>query len=266
MPVTARRLVTGLLVLGVCSALAACARSRDASPSGESMEPGCLQSCCDPATRSGTCWPLLTEAADLDWTERLRSVIAERIRPAPGDQVADIGAGMGWFAKILADRVGATGRVYATDIDPRAIRQLGVLRRPQIEPRLVTDPVDTGLDDIPTGSLSLMLMINSVTVMDSGTGPTGTPRGNDLAYLARLARTLKPGGRFLYHQDWLERDNPRREDVIAMFARAGLGEAVEVPLPADMPERVCMCFTGTPRARTRGYVLEFTRTAAPDGP
>ena len=42
----------------------------------------------------------------------------------PGKNVADIGAGSGWFTARAAKRVGATGTVYAVDINPEAIRYI----------------------------------------------------------------------------------------------------------------------------------------------
>jgi ubiquinone/menaquinone biosynthesis C-methylase UbiE len=38
-----------------------------------------------------------------------------------GSNVADIGAGSGWFTVRAAKRVGARGTVYAVDINPEAI-------------------------------------------------------------------------------------------------------------------------------------------------
>ena len=42
----------------------------------------------------------------------------------PGKSVADIGAGSGWFTVRAAKRVTATGRVFAVDINPEAIRYI----------------------------------------------------------------------------------------------------------------------------------------------
>ncbi len=42
----------------------------------------------------------------------------------PGKNVADIGAGSGWFTVRAARRVTATGRVYAVEINPEAIRYI----------------------------------------------------------------------------------------------------------------------------------------------
>ncbi|HEY3975528.1 MAG TPA: class I SAM-dependent methyltransferase [Candidatus Sulfotelmatobacter sp.] len=76
---------------------------------------------------------------------------------APGKNVADIGAGSGWFTVRAARRVGARGLVYAVDINPEAIRHIGeraqneglqnvktILSKPD-DPLLPSDSVDAVL-------------------------------------------------------------------------------------------------------------------------
>jgi predicted methyltransferase len=48
-----------------------------------------------------------------------RAIAALNIRP--GQMIADIGAGSGYYTLRLADAVGARGRVYATDIQPEML-------------------------------------------------------------------------------------------------------------------------------------------------
>jgi len=50
--------------------------------------------------------------------------VMEILGVAPGSVVADIGAGSGWFTVRVAKRVTETGRVYAVDINPEAIRYI----------------------------------------------------------------------------------------------------------------------------------------------
>src|SRR5258707_13466825 len=42
----------------------------------------------------------------------------------PGKNVADVGAGSGWFTVRAARRVGDSGRVFAVDINPEAVRYI----------------------------------------------------------------------------------------------------------------------------------------------
>lgn len=75
----------------------------------------------------------------------------------PGKNVADIGAGGGWFTVRAAQRVTDTGRVYAVDINPEAIRYIDdrakkeqlhnvktILSRPD-DALLPADTIDTAL-------------------------------------------------------------------------------------------------------------------------
>ena len=50
------------------------------------------------------------------------SQVMDLLGITPGKAVADIGAGSGWFAVRAARRVTQTGKVYAIDINPEAIR------------------------------------------------------------------------------------------------------------------------------------------------
>lgn len=50
--------------------------------------------------------------------------VIETLDLEPGDHVADLGAGEGYFSFFLADAVGPTGRVYAVEIDPEALATL----------------------------------------------------------------------------------------------------------------------------------------------
>ncbi len=50
--------------------------------------------------------------------------VVHRLQLRPGQRVADIGAGTGYFTALLARAVGSGGRVYAVDIDPQAVRYM----------------------------------------------------------------------------------------------------------------------------------------------
>ncbi|HEV2717644.1 MAG TPA: methyltransferase domain-containing protein, partial [Terriglobales bacterium] len=58
--------------------------------------------------------------------ERLQiNRVMDLLGVADGKNVADIGAGSGWFTVRAARRVGKGGVVYAVDINPEAIRYIG---------------------------------------------------------------------------------------------------------------------------------------------
>jgi len=128
-----------------------------------------------------------------DWLDREERDIEEAPDAAiaaldlePGLVVADVGAGSGYMSVRMARRVGATGRVYATDIQPEMIALL--------EERLADEkvanvtPVLGLLDDpkLPDGALDLELLVD---VYHEFSEPQKMLRG--------LRKALKPGGRLV---------------------------------------------------------------------
>jgi SAM-dependent methyltransferase len=53
-----------------------------------------------------------------------RHAIVESLQLSPGDSIADIGAGTGFFSFLFADEVAASGSVYAVEISPRFLEHL----------------------------------------------------------------------------------------------------------------------------------------------
>jgi protein-L-isoaspartate O-methyltransferase len=78
----------------------------------------------------------------------------------PGQVVADVGAGSGYYTVRLAERVGPTGRVFATDIQPEMLSLLRArvsrARLDNVEPVLSAD-ADPRL---PEGRFDLILMVD----------------------------------------------------------------------------------------------------------
>ncbi|MFL5451136.1 MAG: class I SAM-dependent methyltransferase [Myxococcales bacterium] len=140
---------------------------------------------------------------------------------APGQVVCDIGAGPGYFA-LRAARTAA--QVFAVDVEPRILQALQK-RIAKSGLRNVT-PV-LGLDDdplIPERACDLVLVLNTYHHFPDGP-----------AYLQRLARSLKPGGR-IANVDFHPRELPvgppvahkiSRDDVLADAQAAGLALAEE---------------------------------------
>lgn len=99
-----------------------------------------------------------------------------------GMTVADVGAGSGYFTVRMARRVGPTGRVLATDLQPE---MLALLKKKatglaNVVPILAT-PDDARL---PHGEIDLVLMVDVYHEL---------PRPKET--LAQIRAALKPGGR-----------------------------------------------------------------------
>src|ERR1039458_8099668 len=80
---------------------------------------------------------------------------------APGNTVADIGAGSGWFTVRAAKRVTETGTVYAVDINPEAVRSIE--RRVQQEHLRNVKTVLSRADDagLPPNSIDAVLLLKT---------------------------------------------------------------------------------------------------------
>lgn len=101
---------------------------------------------------------------------------------APGEQIAEIGAGSGYLTGRLAQAVGPAGRVVATDIDDAALAVLKERTRglAQVEVRRVTAR-EPGLEP---GRYDLILLAQVDHLL-----------ADRLVYLRALPKALKPGGR-----------------------------------------------------------------------
>lgn len=99
----------------------------------------------------------------------------------PGMHVADVGAGRGYFVRRLAQGVGPTGLVVATDIDARAIRSLQEVAKdlPNVSVR-EGQPMDPMLE---AGAFDLIFMSSVDHYLQ-----------DRVAFIEKLKVALKPGG------------------------------------------------------------------------
>ncbi len=137
----------------------------------------------------------------------------------PGQTACDVGAGPGYFALRLAKAVGAQGRVFAADVEPRI---LAVLRERIRAAGLRNVTPVLALDDdalLPRGACDLILIVDTFHHFPDGTG-----------YLRRLREALAPGGHVV-NIDFHKRDTPvgppvehrvAREEFLKSAEAAGL--------------------------------------------
>jgi len=116
------------------------------------------------------------------WQQPEKVIAALTLRP--GDQVADLGAGGGYFTFKLAKAVGSTGKVYAVDID-REMTNL-IAQRAQKDAVKNVETIVAKADDplLPKTSVDLIFTSNTYHHID-----------NRIAYLRNLQQYLKSGGR-----------------------------------------------------------------------
>jgi len=129
-----------------------------------------------------------------DWLERPEREIEERpdllleaLHIKPGQSVADIGAGSGYFTRRLARLVGERGTVYAVDIQPEMLdlltNKMAELKIGNVKPTLgdVADP------HLPPSSVDLILMVDVYHEFD-----------HPYEMVRQMIPSLRPGGRLIF--------------------------------------------------------------------
>lgn len=144
----------------------------------------------------------------------------------PGETVADIGAGSGYFTFRLAHHVGDTGRVYAVDVSPDMILHLN--RR--IRDLQVKNVVS--ILSAPDDPLLADTSIDRFFICD-----TWHHIGDHARYLTLIKKTLKPGGQVVMI-DFKKAETPvgppmemriGREDLLKEMETNGFKLATEHP-------------------------------------
>ena len=97
----------------------------------------------------------------------------------PGEVVADIGAGTGYFARRFAHHV---AKVYAVDIDPKLL-QITRQKSPANVETVLAAPDDPKLPEHGVDTIFFCDVLHHIE--------------NRPAYYAKLAKALKPGGRIV---------------------------------------------------------------------
>jgi predicted methyltransferase len=117
----------------------------------------------EPQTQRPTSNPYTGDLSIFEYPDRDKKLQVDRVMDllgiTAGKNVADIGAGSGWFTVRAARRVGPTGAVLAEDINPAAIEYIG--KRVQKEDLANVRTVLGTPDDprLPAGSVDAVLML-----------------------------------------------------------------------------------------------------------
>ena len=130
-------------------------------------------------------WPsgILIRSVSADKRDEITR-LAELLQWKPGTVVADIGAGDGSYSFLVAEHVGASGRVYATEIDKDKLQNLRArVASRKLDNIIVVESAtaDTNLPSDCCDSIFLRHVYHHIT----------QPEDFD----RNLLRSLKPGGR-----------------------------------------------------------------------
>ena len=173
-----RRATPLLLLLAVCVPLGACQQEPAGADRPETARE--FPRAYRPVSALGQTSVSTEEARD---NRNEATTVMDLAAIRPGMTVADIGAGEGYYTVRLAERVGASGRVLAQDIDEDALRRLG--SRVEAE-RLDNVSIKLGAEDdprLPENSFDRVFLVH---MYHEVTEP--------YAFLWRLRPALRQGG------------------------------------------------------------------------
>jgi len=110
--------------------------------------------------------------------------VMDILQIATGKNVADIGAGSGWFTVHAARRVGPTGIVYAVDINPEATRFIDQRARKESLANVKTILSQTDDPMLPERSVDAVLLLKTYHEV-----------AHPVVLLKNLRPAVKPGAR-----------------------------------------------------------------------
>lgn len=191
------------------------------------------------------------------WLDRPERMAEERpdlavklLRLKEGMAVADIGAGSGYFTERLSKAVGASGKVYATDIQPGMLRLLEIRKKQKNLANVQVVQGGWNRTGLPAASVDLALLVDVYHEF-----------GEPQAMLADLRRALKPGGRIAlveYRKE--DPEIPIREEhkmserqAIAELTAAGFRH---VKTENALPRQHLMLFESPAAPRSAGTAIQ----------
>jgi predicted methyltransferase len=131
--------------------------------------------------------------------------VIEVLEIQPGDRVAEIGAGNGYWLPWLSQAVGPEGRVYAVEVDAKLVEKLESFVADKELHNVEVVFADYDDPRLPIASIDLAMTVLTYHHIE-----------DRVAYFKRLRQDLRPGGR-VAHLD----DRPDSEPPISWFQADG---------------------------------------------
>ncbi len=146
------------------------------------------------------------------------AVVVSHFHIREGDNVADFGAGSGFYVELLAKKVGGQGRVYACEIQKELVEKIGTIARQKglfaVHPLWCDLEQERGVK-IADGALDAGVMINTLFQLE-----------DKATALHEVARTLRSGGKF-FIVDWADSFGglgPQPSQVLSLLEAQALTE------------------------------------------
>jgi ubiquinone/menaquinone biosynthesis C-methylase UbiE len=152
---------------------------------------------------------------------RYRVALLGLMQLKPGMAAAEVGAGSGFFARMMAKAVGPGGRVVATELDERMVAYMNERARAEGLENFTAKAGGVDSTRLDPASLDALAMVNTYSYLD---------RPQEV--LRSAVAALRPGGLLLIVDyprsgDGDQQSGVEAEDVIAAAREAGLAPAGE---------------------------------------
>ena len=119
--------------------------------------------------------------------EERPALLIDQLRLKPGETVADIGAGTGYFSRRLAEAVGTQGKVFAEDIQPEMLTLL-TNRMASVGITNVIPVLGTASDPkLPEHAVDLVLLVDVYHEFEF-----------PFEMMSNICRAVRPGGRVVF--------------------------------------------------------------------
>jgi ubiquinone/menaquinone biosynthesis C-methylase UbiE len=137
-----------------------------------------------------------------------RNEIVAALELSPGMTVADIGAGTGLFTRLFAEKVGATGKVYAVDVSPQFLAHIAAEAKSRGRKHVVTVQGSQNTTNLPRDSVDLVFLSDVYHHLEQ-------PQ----KILASIRQALRPGGKLVVIE--FDRVEGQSSDFVLKHVRAG---------------------------------------------
>lgn len=177
------------------------------------------------------------------------ALVRRLVDARPGMQIADVGAGGGYYSFRFARDVGDGGHIWSIDVDGRASSKIAWEAHARGVNNLTAVRVrrgELGLDG---------LALDAVAMLETGALNTCEP-GNKVHYLEQIAMALRPGGHFVFHEVTSDASNPDIAGDARGCRTPTADEVIALARPFFDLERREDVSTGS---AWRGYILRLRR-------